>query len=53
MCSTCIQYPLMPKNGTRSPGTEVTGVCKLLHGCWEMNPGSVQEQVLLTAEPSF
>lgn len=21
------------------PGTGVKGVCKLLHGCWEMNPG--------------
>lgn len=28
--------------------------CKLLCGCWELNPGSLQEQrVLLTPEPSF
>jgi hypothetical protein len=36
------------------PGTEVTDNCELSHGCWELNPGPLEEQpVLLTAEPSL
>jgi E3 ubiquitin-protein ligase NEDD4 len=37
-----------------SPGTVVTDSCELLCGCWELNPGSPEEQpVLLTAGPSL
>lgn len=37
----------------RSPGTIITGDCELLCGCWELNPGPLQElQVPLTAEPT-
>ena len=40
--------------GVRSPGTGVTDRCEVPCGCWELNPGSLQEQpVLLTAEPSL
>ena len=38
--------------GIRSPGTGVTDSCELPYGCWELNPGPLEEQsVLLTAEP--
>ena len=36
------------------PGTGVTSTCELPCGCWELNPGPLEEQpVLLTAEPSL
>ena len=39
--------------GVRFPRTGVTDRCKLQWGCWELNPGPLQEQsVLLTTEPS-
>jgi hypothetical protein len=38
----------------RSPEIGVIGSCKLLRGCWELNPCPVEEQsVLLTTEPSL
>ena len=38
----------------RSSGTGVIDVCELLCGCWELNSGPPQEQLmLLTAEPSL
>jgi hypothetical protein len=40
--------------GVRSAGTGITDSCDLLCGCWELNPGPLEEQpVLLTAEPSL
>ena len=37
--------------GVRTPGTGVTDSCELSCGCWELNPGPLEEQlVLLTAE---
>jgi hypothetical protein len=36
-------------DGTRSPGTDS---CQLQRGCWELNPGPLEEEpVLLTTEP--
>ena len=32
--------------GIRSPGTGVTDSCKLPCGCWELNPGSLEEQAV-------
>lgn len=29
------------------PGTEVTDTCKLPGGCWEFNPGPLEEQLVL------
>jgi hypothetical protein len=38
----------------RSSGTGVTDGCKLPCGCWELNPGPLEEQpVLVTTEPSL
>ena len=38
----------------RYPGTGVTDSCELPCGCWELNPGALEEQaVLLTTEPSL
>jgi hypothetical protein len=41
--------------GVRCPGTEVTDSCELPCGCWELDPGPLEEQqlILLTAEPSL
>jgi hypothetical protein len=40
--------------GIKSPGTGVTGACEHQYGCWELNPGLLQEQpVLLASDPSF
>jgi len=30
--------------GSRSPGTGVTDSCELSYGCWELNPGPLEEQ---------
>lgn len=39
--------------GAESPGAGVTDCWELLHGCWKLNPGPVEEwPVLLTAKPS-
>jgi hypothetical protein len=39
--------------GAKPPGTGVTESCELPCGCWELNPGHLEEQpVLLTPEPS-
>ena len=39
--------------GARYPGIVVTGSCQLPCGCWELNPGPLEEQsVMLTAKPS-
>ena len=36
------------------PETGVTDSCELSYGCWELNLGPLEEQlVLLTAEPSL
>ena len=41
-------------DGVRSCGTAFSDNCELPCGCWELNPGSLEEQsVLLTAEPSL
>jgi hypothetical protein len=42
------------KDQVRRTGTGVVNGCEPVCGCWELNPGPLQEQpVLLTAEPSF
>ena len=41
-----------PEEDIRPPGTGVMDNCKLLLGCWELNPSLPQEkQVFLTAGP--
>ena len=40
--------------GSTSPGTAVTDKCELPCGCWELNPGPLEEQpLLLTSELSL
>ena len=46
--------PQRPGMGSRSSGTGVLDVGELPCGCWELNPGPLQEQpVLVPAEPSL
>lgn len=41
-------------DGVRSSGIEVIDRYELPYGCWDLNPGHLEEQPeLLTAEPSF
>lgn len=44
MCTTHVQYPQSPEEGFRSPGTQDTHSCEPPRGCWEQNPGPVEEQ---------
>lgn len=42
------------KEGVRSLGTEITGSCELLCGCWKLNLGPLEEQpVILTDKLSL
>lgn len=45
--------PLGARRGHCFPRTEITDTCEPHPGLWELNPHLLQEQVLLTAEPSF
>lgn len=49
----CARYPWRPEEGTGCPGTGVMDSCEPLCGCWESNPDPLQQQVLLTTEPSL
>jgi len=52
-CFVCL-YICTLEEGIRSHGATVIDGCELPCGCWELNPGPLQEQaVLLTAEPSL
>jgi hypothetical protein len=55
MCSTCVCSALGRSEGViRSLGTGVVDGCKLSCGCWEQNPGPLQEQqVPLSSEAPF
>ena len=48
----CLHVCLNEGVGSHRP--KVIGICDLPYGCWELNPGPLEEQpVLLTAEPSL
>jgi hypothetical protein len=51
----CVYWPRRPEGDVRSPGTGVLMASyKLLYGCWELNPGSLEAQrVLLLPEASL
>ena len=54
MCITCVlgACPWRSEEGTGSHGAGVLDSCGPLSGCWESNPGPLQQQqVLLTTEP--
>ena len=54
MLSTPHVYLQRPEEGDRSPGTRVMDSCEIPCGCWELNPGLLEEQpVLLTFELSL
>ena len=42
------------REGVRFPAAGSSDSCELPYGCWELNPGPLEEQhVLLTTEPSL
>jgi hypothetical protein len=46
--------PRKPEGDGESLGPGVTDGCKLLCGCWDLNPGPLEEQLILfTAESSL
>ena len=50
----CTHVVHCPQRSEEGVGTGVTDTCQLPCGCWESNPGSLQEQsMLLTTEPSL
>lgn len=53
ICASCAcLLPEILEEGIRSTGTGVTDGYKPLQGCWESNPGPLEEQsVVLTTEP--
>jgi hypothetical protein len=52
MCT--VQYSWTPSEAVRFPGTEVTDGCEPPCGGWELNPGLLEEHLLLlNAKPSL
>ena len=49
----CVLAALRGQKRASDPRTGVMGGCELPCGCWKLNSGPLQEQVLLNAEPSF
>lgn len=49
----CPQYTLTPEEGIGSLGTRLTGGCEPPYGCWELNPGLLQEQQALLIAETF
>lgn len=52
LCTPYMHFLHRPEEGIDSPGTDS---CEASRGCFESNPGSLQEQAAsaLTTEPSF
>lgn len=46
VCLACL-VPKEARRGVRSPSARVMGNCDLPHGCWELNPDPLQEQLVL------
>ena len=54
LCTTCMQCPQRPEEGSKSLGTGVIGSCEPPCRCWEPNSGLLEEKlVVLIAEPSL
>ena len=51
--TTCVPHVCGGQRRQWFPETGVTDGCELLCRYWELNPGPLQEQVLLTAESSL
>jgi hypothetical protein len=43
----CVKFPQKPKEVDRLHWTGVTDCCELPRGCWDLNPGPVEEQQVL------
>ena len=52
MCTTSVQCPWRPVEGIRSPGQKLQMDASCC-GFWELNLGPLEEQVLITTEPSL
>lgn len=56
MCVCALRMCLVPSGSEEdieSPGTKITVTCALQCGCWELNPGPLEEQpVLITTKLS-
>ena len=53
MCTMFVLYPRKLEEGVISSTMAVTWYCELPCGCWELNPGPLEEEpVPLRAEPS-
>lgn len=53
VCTICVPCPCRTGTGIWSPRNGVTGGCDLSCWCWELNPGLLLKQVLLTIEMSL
>jgi hypothetical protein len=49
LCATCIQCLQVPEETIGSSGIWVPLSCELLHVCWELNPGLLEEWALTPA----
>ena len=50
LCNLCAWHL---KKALGIPGTGVTDSCETVCGCWESNPGPLQEQVILPTESTL
>jgi hypothetical protein len=51
MCSIYMQWSRRPEEGSRFLGTPMTDGCEPPSGCWESNPGALEEQPMLFLTP--
>jgi hypothetical protein len=49
----CAWYLQMQEKAIRSPRSGVTVSCKVPCRCWKVNPGPLEQSVLLPTEPSL
>lgn len=48
LCTMCMQSPRWPEEGTGCLLTGVTDAYDLLHECWKLKPGPLEEQAVLS-----
>lgn len=54
MCAMCVPDVYGGQRGHfESPSRGIRDGCELLCGCWKLNPGPLEEQMYLTAQPSL
>lgn len=47
VCTTCVPGTCEPEEDTGSPRTGVKDDCKPSYGCWELDPGCLEEHLVL------